>query len=154
MPKTYSLEEKIRILKVLEINNFNYLKTQRDTGLHPITVKAWREKYGDKVFKKNQIEEIVERVDVVSEIQKDDFIKKAWDANKDIIERIKVLIPKEKKIFALASVMKIIHEIINSKGIPPIDKLDAQNIFQQINNKIIYNNDQKTNIQESEQGNS
>jgi dihydropteroate synthase len=140
--KYYSTEEKIKTLKLLEINGFNYTRTQNATGVNLSTIKVWVDKLGDKVFQEedSRVKDIADKVNIVSDIMKDDFLKKAWDTNIDLINRIKELIPTETRIFTLVSVMRIIHEILNSKSVTPLTDKDANDIFQTINNQQIINN--------------
>jgi hypothetical protein len=46
----YTPKERISTLRLLEKNNFNYLKTEKLSGVSRTTIKRWEKQYGAEVF--------------------------------------------------------------------------------------------------------
>jgi len=48
--KKYTYKVKVSTLRILEKNDFNYLRTEKLTGVSRSTIKKWQVQYGEEVF--------------------------------------------------------------------------------------------------------
>lgn len=51
--KKYSSSMKVSTLRILQRNDFNYLKTEKATGVSRSTIKKWQDKLGASVLAGN-----------------------------------------------------------------------------------------------------
>ncbi|MBN1180840.1 MAG: hypothetical protein JXB49_01035 [Bacteroidales bacterium] len=105
----HTTKERISALRILEKNNFNYLRTQKMTGISRSTIKKWEQKYGAEVFSgRSPAEQALEEVD--TEMKRNDvkIIKKYFDLRNKSLDRISELIPDETKIETLSNLLKSI----------------------------------------------
>jgi hypothetical protein len=138
--KTYSYEEKVRALKMLESLDFNTTKASKVLHISRIALESWEEQLGGKVFKKDREEKIIKEIVDEFDAEKKKFVEKAWELKGEILDRIKELIPDEKSLFTLATVLKVIHEVTESKSFLPLDENSPEiSVFQQINQQITNN---------------
>lgn len=50
MADRYSFERKIELLLLLRTNNFNFVKTNKDTGVAVSTLRKWRKEFGKGIY--------------------------------------------------------------------------------------------------------
>jgi hypothetical protein len=132
----YTYAEKIKALKVLEKNDFNYEHTERLLGVNAETIKGWAELHGKDVFKSRS--KTIEAVDLDIQKRKEDFIDLAYDAKEKLIHRLLDLIPSETKILTLATVLESLQKCTmtefgenNNEGLKP------QNLYFQLNQQLL-----------------
>jgi len=110
--KHYSHEFIVSSLKQLEVNNFNYNLTSKMTNVCRKTLVHWKDKMGKQVFSPDPLTTIaLNTVNEIAENRKQLFIINSFGAKEEALARIRELIPKERNILSLMSVIKDIHEL-------------------------------------------
>lgn len=118
----YRPEVRISTLKILERNNFNYLKSSKLTGISRSTIKHWEKQYGAETFsKESPVAKALRQVDVVMKRNDEKILKQYYTIRQQILDRILELIPEEKRLDPLVSTLKNITEEISL-----IDELDKK----------------------------
>lgn len=133
--KKYTQKVKISTLRLLEKNDFNYLKTEKLTKVCRSTIKRWEAQLGDVVYSGKSPSEIA-LVEVDIEMKRNDIkiIKQYYQIRSELLDRIQQLIPIEKRLEPLISALKSISleftvfDEINKKE----KELTSGNIFQTI----------------------
>jgi histidyl-tRNA synthetase len=112
--KRYIYRVKVLTLRILEQNDFIFLKTEKETGISRQTIKVWSEMYGADVFtNKSPIEVALELIDeelIQTELKALDSIS---TSKLQILEQISKLIDSEKSIVRLARVLSYLHKMGN-----------------------------------------
>lgn len=105
--KKYTQKVKISTLRLLEKNDFNYLKTEKLTKVGRSTIKRWEAQLGDVVYSGKSPSEIA-LVEVDIEMKRNDIkiIKQYYQIRRELLERIQHLIPIEKKLEPLITALK------------------------------------------------
>jgi predicted transcriptional regulator len=118
--KKYSYKVKLSTLRILEKNDFNYLRTEKQTGISRSTFKKWEGEYGAEVFSGKSPKEVALK-EVDAEIKRNDVkvIKKYYNIRYQLLDRIRELIPNETKLEPLVNTLKNI-----SGEIAVFDELD------------------------------
>jgi hypothetical protein len=117
--KRHNHEEKIRSLRLLESNNFNYLATSRQTGIARRTLKQWEDRYGMEVFNtKSPTEKALESLDEEIKRHEMHIHRYLHMLQKQILNRIKSLVETEKKLEAIVIAGKFISEEIQKLSNP------------------------------------
>lgn len=107
--KKYSHKAKLSTLRLLEKNDFNYLKTQKLTGVSRPTIKQWEKQFGTKVFSvRSPAEVALQEVDVEMKINDAKIIKKYYFIRNQLLEKIQELISRETKLEPLVNALKSI----------------------------------------------
>jgi len=112
--KRYTYQAKILTLRILEQNDFIFLRTEKMTGIRRQTIKVWAEIYGNEVFSgKSPVEQALEVID--RELKQNDLeiLITASTALMVTMQRIITIVDSEKNLVRLAKVLKILHEITN-----------------------------------------
>jgi len=107
--KQYTKATKIGTLRILEKNDFNYLQTQKITGVSRSTIKAWEKELGVEVFSgKSPTEKALQQVD--AEMIKNDqkVIQRYFNLRMQILNRIALLVPNETRLDPLINSLKAI----------------------------------------------
>ena len=138
--RIYSEEEKKNLVNILAENDYNYLRTSKQTGVAIKTLKRWVEKFSANVSP--QCPQVQQAEVSLITAQQQDYIERAMAVREKLLARIDERIPVEKNLFALGSILKIINEMTEPKD--QGDGLTQNNMtfayFQQINNKIVQKN--------------
>lgn len=122
--KRYSYTSKIATLRLLEQNEYSFLKTEKVTGIKRQTIKIWADKFGADVFSGNSpFDKALEEVE--RELKQNNLktIHLCFIAMHEAIERLSELIKTEKNILKLCQALKIMHDIANE-----IDESGARNL--------------------------
>jgi hypothetical protein len=107
----YSHTEKIRTLRLLEKNDFNYLRTEKQSGITRKTIKQWEEQYGTEVFLKGSpTETALQEVDAEMKRNDVNILRKIYNLRVLILHRMMQLIPHETKIDPLISSLRCVSE--------------------------------------------
>jgi len=107
----YTPNVRISTLRILEKNNFNYLKTEKLTGVSRSTIKKWEKQCGAEVFSgKSPAEVALRAVDVKMVINDSKIIKKYYIIRNQLLDRIQDLIPNENKLEPLVNALKSISQ--------------------------------------------
>lgn len=105
----YTYTEKVSILKVLERNSYNLLKTERMCGISRPTLRRWKEQLGPMVFTGvSPIEEALQQVEIQMKINDESIIRKYYTIRNQILDRLQELIPNETKLEPLINALKSI----------------------------------------------
>jgi hypothetical protein len=105
----YTYSEKVSILKILERNDYNLLKTERTCGISRPTLRRWKEQLGPMVFTGvSPIEEALQRVEIQMKVNDETIIRKYYMIRNQILDRIQELIPSETKLEPLINALKSI----------------------------------------------
>jgi len=111
--KQYTKASKIGTLRILEKNDFNYLQTQKLTGVSRSTIKNWEKELGAEVFSGiSPVEQVLKEVDAEMKINDRKVIKKYYIIRNQLLDRIKDLIPNENKLEPLVNALKSISQDI------------------------------------------
>ena len=105
----YNHTEKIKTLRILESNSFNYLKTSRLTKISRPTLRKWEKSYGKEVFKgKSPTEEALIEID--AEIKHNDqcIIRNLYILRKRTLLKVMALAEREERLEALLNVLKFV----------------------------------------------
>jgi hypothetical protein len=109
--KRYTHTAKVTTLRILEKNDFIFLKTEKLTGIRRQTIKVWAEVYGPDVFSgTSPLEQALKLVD--NELKQNDLktIFTCMSAMSVALEQLIEVIPSEKNIVKLAKALKILFE--------------------------------------------
>jgi hypothetical protein len=138
--KKYTHKVKVSTLRLLEKNDFNYLKTEKLTGVSRSTIKKWESQFGPEVFSgKSPGEVALKEVDILMKRNDVVIIKKYYTIRKQILDRILELIPSETRLDPLVSTLKsIIEEITVMDEMGKDGKNTSTNFIQIINEQLKY----------------
>jgi len=107
--KKYTYKVKVSTLRILEKNDFNYLRTEKLTGVSRSTIKKWQVQYGEEVFTGvSPNEQALKEVDIQMKINDETIIRKYYTIRNQILERLQELIPSETKLEPLINALKSI----------------------------------------------
>ena len=107
--KKYTYKVKVGTLRILEKNDFNYLKTEKLSGVSRSTIKKWKAQYGEKVFTGiSPNEQALKEVDIQMKINDESIIRKYYTIRNQILDRLQELIPSETKLEPLINALKSI----------------------------------------------
>jgi hypothetical protein len=119
----YTYSDKVKALRMLEKNTFNYLKTSRQTQIARPTLRKWERLYGKEVFKgKSLAEEALVEID--AEHNDVNIIRHLYVIRKSILQRVGLLAESETKLEALVNLMRYVSfeiEKISEMGSPGND---------------------------------
>jgi hypothetical protein len=109
--KKYTHKIKLSTLRLLEKNDFNYLRTEKLTGVSRSTLKKWEAQFGAEVFSNKSPKEIA-LIEVGIEMKRNDevIIRKYYTLRNQILDRIIELVPNTTKLDPLVSTLKSISE--------------------------------------------
>lgn len=103
----YTPKVRISTLRLLEKNDFNFLRTEKLTGVSRSTIKKWKAQYGEEVFTgASPTEQALKEVDVQMKINDELIIRKYYTLRNQIIDRLQELISSETKLEPLINALK------------------------------------------------
>lgn len=105
---------KVTTLRILERNDFIFLKTEKLTGIRRQTIKVWAEVYGPDVFSgTSPLEQALELVE--KELKQNDLktINSCMSVMIVTLRRMMELAQSENNILKLAKALKLLSEIYN-----------------------------------------
>lgn len=146
--KRYSTSQIKIFLDILKNNDYNYHKTEKETGIHRMTIKRWADSpEGQEILgvcltpKKSKLEGVPELEPDGQIIDKNRFARNCEKVKGDILQRITDLVPVCRSVDELSRALKIIQEVqvLNENGDIPNLLNDTQKFVQIINNQIIQN---------------
>ena len=124
--KDFTWEDKIQALILLRENSFNGKRTAEQLGVSHSTLKTWKSRYGDKVYRDlGQVvpsnKEYGVAFSSIAGVMKDSnirFIKKALSVKMKALEKLETLLEKEKNTSKVTEAIRLLHEIStdNSPG--------------------------------------
>jgi hypothetical protein len=112
--KRYSYTSKIATLRLLEQNEYSFLKTEKVTGIRRQTIKVWANKFGADVFTGNSpFDQALEEVE--RELKQNNLktIHACGRAMHEAIEKISELAKTENNILKLCRAIKLLHDMTN-----------------------------------------
>jgi hypothetical protein len=99
--------QKIRILRLLERNNFNYMLTSKQNGIARPTLKRWEKLYGKEVFGgKSPTAEALAEVDFELKLNDVNVIRNLYTLRKRTLSRVMIMAEKETRLESLLNVLK------------------------------------------------
>jgi len=130
----YAWEDKIKALVLLKENDNNVNKTAKQFKVNRLTLIAWRDQYGDSVYKDLEARgeglHLNETYDaaltgVAQKIREthEDFVSKVLETKILTIDKVKSMIPAEKDLNKVNNVLKTLHDITMADS----QKDDSQN---------------------------
>ncbi len=137
--KEFTWEDKIQALVLLRENNFNGKKTAEEVGVSHSTLKTWKSRYGDKVYR-DMAEAVPTNKEYgvafssISAFMKDSnvkFIKKALSVKMKALEKLEKLLDKESNTSKVTEAIRLLHEISTDKS--PGDSGDEKVVNNYIN---------------------
>jgi hypothetical protein len=136
--RTYSHSDKIKVLRILEKNNFNYLQTEKATGVTRKTIKGWEASYGCEVFLgKTPTLQALEEIDNDMKNNEVNLIKKYYIVREMLLHKIMQIIPLETRLDSLVSALKCISDIIiNIENSKPVEQSNTSSIIGFINEQL------------------
>jgi hypothetical protein len=136
--KKYTHKVKVSTLRILEKNGFNYLRTEKITGVSRSTIKKWEAQYGAEVFSgKSPVKVAFKKIDV--EMKRNDLkiIKQYYDARRLTLARINELVPDENRLESLGNLLRTIFSEITLLNDQEKKELKPEtNVLPIINQKI------------------
>jgi hypothetical protein len=110
--KRYTRRAKILTLRILEQNDFIFLKTEKVTGIRRQTIKTWVDLYGHEVFSgKSPSEQALEMIDRELTQNNIHLIHSLSTGLLSLTDRITKITVDEKNIVKLAKALKLLNEI-------------------------------------------
>jgi len=110
--KRYSQASKVATLRILERNDYVFLRTEKLTGIRRQTIKVWAEIYGPDVFSGNSpLEQALELIE--KELKQNDLktINSCMSVMMVSLNRMMELAQSENNILKLAKALKLLSEI-------------------------------------------
>lgn len=105
----YTHTEKVKTLRLLESNGFNYLQTSKQTNISRPTLRKWQELYGMEIFKgKSPTEEALIAIDAEMKHYDINILRHLYAIRKRTLQRVMVMAENEKKIEALVNLLKFV----------------------------------------------
>jgi len=116
--RNFTPVERMEFLKILELNDYNYRRTQAQLKMQGIiistsTLKSYFRTYGG--VKENLPEKYIQGFEEKIADREDKLLDDTYTAYEAALKRLIELIPKERSIRALIKVFEILHKIIESK---------------------------------------
>jgi len=146
MSKRYTDKDKVRVLKLLQMNDFNYSKTSKATGIRYETLKKWQNQMGEEVNKPNRMEKIIKRVEGELAEKEKEFLNDVYETKMQALQQLKEMIPQEKNMDNITKALRLLIEITDGK----LSKEDqeellgkGQTFFQIIHQQLITQNANK-----------
>lgn len=107
--KRYTEKAKITALRLLQKNDYNFLKTEKLTGINRVTLKKWSSQYGNDVFSADSpIEQALQQVDAEMIRNDQKVIQRYFNLRMQILNRIALLVPNETRLDPLINSLKAI----------------------------------------------
>jgi len=149
--KSYTLEEKIDVLKVLVRNKYNYLKTERETGIYRSTLKRWEKKHGGLIIHEpvipeqikgavtDKVVELYERDYNLHREDREEIINESFKLQNAILKRLLETIQTEDNIRNLAYLLNVLIPVTIGKvgNEDSEEQKEPINYWQLINNQVI-----------------
>lgn len=134
----YTSKSRIRALRIFDYNNFNYLRTEKLTGIFRFALNKREAQYSKEVFiRKSPAELALKAVD--TEMGKNDIkiIKSFYYTRQLKRDFILGLVPKENKLEILAKVLKVVSaEMTLNAELGKLGTNPGMNFLQAINKQF------------------
>lgn len=112
--KRYSHTSKVTTLRILEQNDYIFLKTEKLTGIRRQTIKVWAELYGPDVFSGNSpLEQALELVEKELKQKELTTINSCFSAMEVALEKLMELAKSEKNVLKLLRALKVLSEMMS-----------------------------------------
>lgn len=103
----YTHSVKLSTLRILQKNDFNYLKTEKSTGVSRSTIKKWSSKLGSEIFSgKSPAEEALAKIDAEMQYNDISIIRSLYTLRKGTLLRVVAIAEKETKLESLLRVLQ------------------------------------------------
>lgn len=105
--KKYTKSVKLSTLRILQKNDFNYLKTEKSTGVSRASIKKWENDLGAEVFSgKSPAEEALAEIDAEMKHNDINIIRNLYTLRKGTLHRVMQIAEQETKLESLLNVLK------------------------------------------------
>ena len=95
----YTHTEKVKTLRLLQSNGFNYLQTSKQTNISRPTLRKWKELYQMEIFKgKSPTEEALISIDAEMKNYDINILRHFYAIRKRTLQRVMVMAENEKKL--------------------------------------------------------
>jgi hypothetical protein len=119
--------QRIKVLRLLERNDFNYLKTHRESGVSRETIKRWEKVYGKEVFHgKSPTEEALIEIDAEMKNNDINIIRTLYVIRKRTLQKLLIMAESETKIDPLLNLLK--HASIEIQKFSDMEKQEPEKI--------------------------
>jgi hypothetical protein len=126
-----TLAYKVGILDILRRNSYNFAATEKETGVPCNTIRYWQHKHGPTVDEAVKEEVAMAEVVIESltkmETAQNKFIEKATKVKQKALEKIDLMIAKEKSMRNLIETVKVLHLItnpeVNTSSLSPYEEV-------------------------------
>jgi len=143
--KFYTIEEKVKALKLLEMNDYNINKTAKALKIKFDTLKKWQETMGEEVHKPTRLEGIIQKVEDELIEKKEQWTKDIYDVRAEALQRLRQLLPVTTRLDDVTKATKFLLEATNGE----LSKEQAgsvlpagQTFFQIVNQQMIVKREQ------------
>ena len=122
MKGRYSEPEKIRIMKQLQLNGFNLMLTERQTGVSTVTLKKWRIKYPE-AFNNHYTNKSLATIEYSAKVESEKVITHSSKLLKLALEQAERVLEYETDLSKIASFIRAIHPL--AKNMAEIDSTNG-----------------------------
>lgn len=119
-------EEKLRILKTLQLNGFNYMLTSRQTGVSTNSLKEWRERYPE-AFTNHYVNRSLATIESVAATESKKIIEHSSKLLKLSLEQAERALEYEMDISKIASFIRAITPLAKT-----MSEVDKENGYQKV----------------------
>lgn len=119
-------EEKIRILKTLQLNGFNYMLTSRQTGVSTNSLKEWRKKYPE-AFNNHYTNRSLATIESIAVSESKKIIEHAGKLLKLSLEQAERILEYETDLSKVSSFIRSITPIAKT-----MSEVDKENGFRKV----------------------
>jgi hypothetical protein len=140
---TFSTEQRVMILKLLQLNEMDYAQTSREANCRRESIYNWERLYGDVVFSAAPSVEIAVKLETDLAVIKSDTLKKTYRTINKGLDKFDELIGKAmspRQLYAIAEAVKAAVEVIKVEkelGLPAQPKVN--DYYMEIHNMMINN---------------
>lgn len=122
----FSQTEKTRVLKTLQMNGFNYMLTERQTGVSTVTLKKWRLKHPE-VFANDYTTKSLASIEYVAKEETKKIISHSGKLLKLSLEQAERLLEFETDLGKVASFIRAITPLAKDMA-----EIDRENGYQKV----------------------
>jgi hypothetical protein len=111
MNVTYTTKQMVAASKIHQSNNYNLLKTSRESGVPRNSLRRWIDSMGSQVFKPNLLQELSFKAGVMEQDRRTKLAGAVLNRQMEIVDCIGERFGKTKSLYELARSLKILHDI-------------------------------------------
>lgn len=143
MKNSHSPDKIAEVLKILAYNDYNWSKTERETGVRRATLKSWRKKEQSSITKIKANESIMGVENPLDSIlpfpNNLSFAESMKYTRQLAVERLNALLPIERDSQKVINIIDKLTQFIGDVQPPEEGSNKGGNFFWQVNNLLIQN---------------